>query len=146
MVNVTDLAKSLKDARSRQMMSLETASSAARISAAYLHKLEAGRVQTPSPHVLRRLAAVLETPYLDLMALAGYLDDTETAGAANVSDEGKRGGRAKPMTRSTTKGVPTNAEIVRLLQAVQVELREVRRSQKDLDKKLGELTRRTADA
>ena len=50
------------------------------------------------------------------------------------------------MTRSTTKGVPTNAEIVRLLQAVQIELREVRRSQKELDKKLGELTRRKADA
>lgn len=137
MVHMEEMARRLKDARSRHGMTLETASGAARISTAYLHKLEAGRVQTPSPHVLRRLAAVLEMPYLDLMALAGYLDGPETAVAAAAPYKGDPGREAKPMSQSTAKGVPTNAEIVRLLQAIQAEIRELKRSQSDLAKKLG---------
>jgi transcriptional regulator with XRE-family HTH domain len=137
MVAMEGLASRLKEARSRHRMSLETASGAAKISSAYLHKLEAGRVQTPSPHVLRRLATVLEIPYLDLMALAGYLDGPETAVTAKAPDKGDRGRKGRPMSPSTTKGVPTNAEIVRLLQAVQAEIRELKRGQDDLAKKLG---------
>jgi transcriptional regulator with XRE-family HTH domain len=117
-------------------MTLEAASRAAKISTAYLHKLEAGRVQTPSPHVLRRLAAVLEMPYLDFMALAGYLEGSETAVAAEASHKSKHGREEEPMGPSTTKGMPTNAEIVRLLQAIQTELGELKRGQDDLVKKL----------
>ena len=135
-----EMGRRLKEARSRHAMTLEAASGAARISTGYLHKLESGRVQTPSPHVLRRLAAVLEMPYLDLMALAGYLDGAETAVAAEPLHISNRGKEGKPMSQSTTKGVPTNAEIVRLLEAIQAEIREVKRSQDGLAKKLGRAT------
>jgi len=121
-------------------MTLEAASRAAKISTAYLHKLEAGRVQAPSPHVLRRLAAVLEMPYLDLMAVAGYLEGSEIAVAARASHKSKRGREERRMSPSTTKGMPTNAEVVRLLQTIQAELGELKRGQDDLMKKLAKVT------
>jgi len=137
-----ELAQSLREARSGHGMTLETASEAARISPAYLHKLEAGRVQTPSPHVLRRLAAVFGVPYPTLMALAGYLDHPKPAAGAKGTRDGKPGGKGERMTQSTTGDVATNAEIVRLLQAVQAELGELRRGQDELAKRLGNATPR----
>lgn len=62
-------------------MSLQAVAETARISAAYLQKLERGAVGTPSPHVLRRLGSSLDLPYLGLMELAGYLDEAEAAKA-----------------------------------------------------------------
>jgi transcriptional regulator with XRE-family HTH domain len=53
----------------------------AKISAAYLHKLEHGGVDSPSPRVLARLALVLEASYLRLLELAGYLDEEQLAEA-----------------------------------------------------------------
>jgi len=141
-----ELAKRLKEARSSHGMTLEAASGAAKISPAYLHKLEAGRVQTPSPHVLRRLAAVLGVPYRTLMTLAGYLDRAEPAAGAEGTPHGIPGTKEKPMTQSTTRAVPTNAEIVRLLQTVRAELGELRRGQAELAKKLGKATPRKTTA
>jgi HTH-type transcriptional regulator, competence development regulator len=51
---------------------LRTVAEAAGISGAYLLKLERDDVQSPSPHVLRRLARYLGVSYLGLMRLAGY--------------------------------------------------------------------------
>jgi len=135
-----ELAKCLREARSSHGMTLESASEAAKISAAYLHKLEAGRVQTPSPHVLRRLATVLGVPYLTLMTRAGYLDHSESAAGAEGTRDGTPGRKGKPMKQATTSGVATNAEIVRLLQAVQAELGELRRGQEKLAKRLGKVS------
>ena len=123
-------------------MTLEAASGAAKISPAYLHKLEAGRVMTPSPHVLRRLAGVFGVPYPTLMTLAGYLDHAEPAAGAEATPDGIPGTKEKPMKQSTTSGVPTNAEIVRLLQAVRAELGELKRGQNELAKRLGKATPR----
>jgi transcriptional regulator with XRE-family HTH domain len=135
-----ELAKRLREARSSHGMTLEAASGAAKISTAYLHKLEAGRVKTPSPHVLRRLAEVFGVPYRTLMALAGYLDHSEPAAGADGTPDGIPSRKEKPMKQSTTSGVPTNAEIVRLLQAVRAELGELRRGQDELAKRLGKAT------
>lgn len=142
MVNMEELAHCLKQARSSQGMTLETASDAARISPAYLHKLEAGRVQTPSPHVLRRLAAVLDVPYLTLMTLAGYLAPSESAAVLQMTADGTPGRKGDPMKQPTTSANPTNAEIMRLLRAMQTELAGLRRSQDDLAEKLGGATTR----
>ena len=60
---------------------MESVAGPAKISAAYLHKLERGVVNSPSPRVLARIALALELPYLRLMELAGYLDETELAEA-----------------------------------------------------------------
>ena len=76
------LATKLKQARQAQRLSLEAIAKPARISAAYLHKLEQGGVGSPSPRVLRRLAGVLALPYLELMEACGYLDEAEVGEVA----------------------------------------------------------------
>lgn len=129
------LAQQLREARSVHGLSLEAASSAARISTAYLHKLEAGRVTTPSPHVLRRLAQVLEVPYRTLMELAGYLD-REPAARVGVKDQPPTVERKDRMEPSKTAEAPTNAEIVRLLQELRSELAALRRGHDELLKRL----------
>lgn len=70
-----ELGQELHKLRKQKGETLQTISSGAKISTAYLQKLENGKVNAPSPHVLRRLAKVLEVPYLRLMALAGYLPE-----------------------------------------------------------------------
>ena len=75
------LGEELKKAREGRGASLEAVASPAKISAAYLHKLERGVVSSPSPRVLARIAAALEVPYLRLMELAGYLDEEQLAKA-----------------------------------------------------------------
>jgi transcriptional regulator with XRE-family HTH domain len=73
----------LKAARESTGASLQAIAEAAKISAAYLQKLERGRVGTPSPRVLRRLAHALELDYLHLMELADYLTKEEAQEAAH---------------------------------------------------------------
>ena len=73
------LAEALRDAREELGLSLAAVAEPARISAAYLHKLERGVVDNPSPRVLARIAAALEMPYLRLMELAGYLNEMQLA-------------------------------------------------------------------
>lgn len=132
------LAARLKEARSSRGLTLEAAAAAARISPAYLHKLEAGRVQTPSPHVLRRLATVLGVPYLELMTLAGYLVEGDSSTTAEKATDRGPTERSRAMEQPPASGGPTNAEIVRLLQAVQTQLGELKHGQDDLAKQLTE--------
>jgi transcriptional regulator with XRE-family HTH domain len=76
-----ELGRALRKTRTNKYLSLESVAGPAKISAAYLHKLERGTVNNPSPRVLGRIAAVLEIPYLRLMELAGYLDEEQLAEA-----------------------------------------------------------------
>ena len=78
---LVELGEELKRTREGRGTSLEAVAGPAKISAAYLHKLERGSVNSPSPRVLARLAVVLELPYLRLMELAGYLDEEQLAQA-----------------------------------------------------------------
>ena len=78
---LTKLGKELGKARADKGFSLDVAAGSAKISGAYLHKLEKGVVNNPSPRVLARLAATLEVPYLRLMELAGYFDEAQLAEA-----------------------------------------------------------------
>jgi transcriptional regulator with XRE-family HTH domain len=75
------LGNELKRAREERGLSLEAVADPAKISAAYVHKLEAGTVNNPSPRVLARIASSLGVPYLRLMELAGYLDEEQLAEA-----------------------------------------------------------------
>lgn len=72
-----ELGQHLRQIRSAAGRSLESVAGPAQISAAYLHKLEAGTVNNPSPRVLARIAVQLDLSYLDLMQLAGYLDEEQ---------------------------------------------------------------------
>ncbi len=78
---LVELGKKLRKLREDKGISLESVAGPAKISAAYLHKLERGVVNSPSPRILARLAVVLETSYLRLMELAGYLDEEQLAEA-----------------------------------------------------------------
>ena len=71
------LGEELKRVRELHSLSLQAVAEPAKITATYLQKLERGDVQTPSPHVLSRLAKALDLPYLRLMELAGYLDEEQ---------------------------------------------------------------------
>lgn len=73
-----DLGAELRAVRALREHSLQDVATAARISVAYLQKLEAGRVSAPSPHVLRRLAAALAIDYERLMVLADYVVPART--------------------------------------------------------------------
>jgi HTH-type transcriptional regulator, competence development regulator len=73
------LGDELRRSRASKGLSLEAVAGPAQISAAYLHKLERGVVENPSPRVLARIAASLGVSYLRLMDLAGYLDETQLA-------------------------------------------------------------------
>ena len=68
--SATQLGNDLKALRQLRKQSLAAVAEPAKISAAYLQKLEKGAVQNPSPRVLMRLARVLECEYDHLMELA----------------------------------------------------------------------------
>ena len=83
----------LRQAREVRALSTLDAARAARISPAYLSKLENDAVKKPSPHVLHQLSEALAVPYAELMRLNGYrLPDEadgnagETLGAALFAD------------------------------------------------------------
>jgi transcriptional regulator with XRE-family HTH domain len=128
-----ELGASLKHARARRGLSLERASAAAAISQGYLHKLEAGRVNNPSPRVLQRLAEVLDAPYARLMELAGYF---VPAGARAPEAPLARSEPTNPMSASPTA---TNAELLRRLEAMQAELAALNAGQQRLAEALERL-------
>jgi transcriptional regulator with XRE-family HTH domain len=132
------LGEELKQARSARGLSLEGASGAAKISQGYLHKLEAGRVNNPSPRVLQRLSDVLGVPYRRLMELADYLvpEDSPIAGLPARSEE------TEPMAAEAHAPSPTNAELLRLLEAVRAELAELKTGQQQLTRALEQITQR----
>jgi transcriptional regulator with XRE-family HTH domain len=69
--------------RARKRRSLTEVAAAAKISTAYLQKLEAGAVKQPSPNVLHQLADALPVSYAELMQLAGYVVPGERPSARN---------------------------------------------------------------
>lgn len=121
-----ELGEILRQARGTRGLSLDAASRAAKISQGYLHKLEAGRVENPSPRVLQRLSEVLGVPYRRLMELADYLlpPDQPTAAPRPKEDT--------TMATQTPTDAPTNRELMLLLQSAVDELAELNRGQHEL--------------
>ena len=76
---LVELGKKLSKRRKNKGVSLKTVAGMAGISDAYLHKLERGVVNDPSPRVLARISVALDIPYLRLLELAGYLDEKQFA-------------------------------------------------------------------
>lgn len=79
-----DLGSRLKRTRTDQDKSMREVAEAAGISVAYLHKLERGEVNAPSPHVLHALAEALKIPYSQVMQLAGYVVPSGSDASSNV--------------------------------------------------------------
>lgn len=83
----SSLGDRLRQVRQIRGLSLKAVAEPAKISIAYLQKLEGGDVQQPSPNVLHRLGGVLEIPYPTLMELAGYVvPEKDGVLAANTFD------------------------------------------------------------
>ena len=93
------LGVALLNARKAQHRSLQAVAGPGKISPAYLQKLEKGLVKSPSPHVLQRLATVLEASYETLMELAGYA----SPGVGGQSS-GPAGGGGKGASRGGLHG------------------------------------------
>jgi transcriptional regulator with XRE-family HTH domain len=118
------LGAELRAGRRARRLSLQSAADSANVSTAYLHKLEADRVRSPSPHVLLRLAQALGIPYAVLMDEAGYL--------LPDAEEGR-------MTTTRNVKTPTNARILEALERLSDDLGDVRRRQDDLARKVERL-------
>lgn len=43
------------------------------VSNAYISQIESGKIETPSPHILDKLAAVYGVPHREIMEAAGYI-------------------------------------------------------------------------
>lgn len=125
-----ELGEQLRQARAAQRLSLEATGRAARISQGYLHKLEAGRVENPSPRVLQRLSEVLDVPYGRLMELADYLMPSDQPAGTPLPKE------ETTMASQTQSDTPTNRELMRLLQSVLDQLAELDRGQQALTEAL----------
>jgi HTH-type transcriptional regulator, competence development regulator len=81
------LGAQLQHVRKLRGLSLKAAAEPAKISAAYLQKLERGQVKSPSPNILYRLGMALDVPYATLMKAAGYIvptGDKDRAAPSNV--------------------------------------------------------------
>lgn len=81
----------LKSSRQGKKLSLAATARPARISPAYLQKLELGSVKNPSPRVLHRVAGVLELSYTRLMELAGYAMPDSNISTEETTPGGKPG-------------------------------------------------------
>lgn len=78
------LGVTLRQAREVRELSAVDAARAARISSAYLNRLENDAVKKPSPPVLHQLSEALGLPYAELMRLSGYRVPDASAPAGNV--------------------------------------------------------------
>ena len=85
---LSDLSEELQRARVGRRLSLQAVAVPAEVSAAYLHKLEQGKIDTPSPRSLRRIGEELEIPYLRLLRLAGYLEEADLAPGSSAATGG----------------------------------------------------------
>lgn len=63
----------LRSLREAQRLKLREVEDACGVSNAYLSQLETGKINTPSPHILHKLASVYHAPYEILMEKAGYI-------------------------------------------------------------------------
>lgn len=147
------LGTALLQARQRQGATLQVVSAAAKMSPAYLQKLEAGKVGSPNPRLLDRLAGVLGLHYPQLMELAGYLPTAagpsggesaapRSAGQAQVAaDAARRPDQADSPRRDGGTLHPTNETLLNLLRQVHQEIAALRQAQERIAADISHLTK-----
>lgn len=82
--NAERMGNTLRTVRELKSRSLKAVADPAKVSAAYLLKLEKGQVESPSPHILYRLAKVLDIDYLEVMREAGYITSEPSTSSGGV--------------------------------------------------------------
>jgi transcriptional regulator with XRE-family HTH domain len=105
------LGETLNNGRVAHDLSLQEVAERAGCSPAYVHKLEADQVRTPSPRVLAGLAEALGLSYAELLRAAGY-------DPGPVSASPTRPGAVKRFS---------NAHIVELLESIQRDLGDIKK-------------------
>lgn len=69
----------LRDMRKMKGFTIRELADRSGVSAAYISQLENGNRSVPSPEVLMKLSEGLNTPYPELMQIAGYLEKSPEA-------------------------------------------------------------------
>ena len=77
--------------RKEKGLSMRQVAELAKISHTEVKRIECGVRKQPSPQVLRFLASALSTPYEDLMAAAGYIDEAPTKEGNSTATAGING-------------------------------------------------------
>ena len=98
-----ELGEELRAVRKLKRLSRDAVARPAKISAAYLQKLEEGVVKNPSPRVLHRVAEVLQVSYAKLMELAGY--------AVPGAEEGSQFTKSSPLQQALQNEDLTEQEL-----------------------------------
>jgi transcriptional regulator with XRE-family HTH domain len=95
------LGAELKRIRLMRDKTLRGVASRTELSPGYLHKLEAGTVPLPSPHILYALAHELNADYRDLFIAAGYPlpDAPRSAGKARTTRSSRGSALARVLER-----------------------------------------------
>jgi transcriptional regulator with XRE-family HTH domain len=83
----SDFGRYLRELRRASALTLKQVETKARVSNAYLSQIERGLRNPPHPDILKRLAAVYETPHADLLAKAGYLNEAEQGAPTRLEIE-----------------------------------------------------------
>ncbi|HZT03270.1 MAG TPA: helix-turn-helix transcriptional regulator [Steroidobacteraceae bacterium] len=84
---VQTLATFISDARAKAGLTLRAVEKETGISNAYLSQLEHGKIQTPAPQNLHKLASLYRVPYEILMELAGYPVPKSTAATSQAAGD-----------------------------------------------------------
>jgi transcriptional regulator with XRE-family HTH domain len=87
---MTPLAEYIKEKRTLRDFSIRKLAEEAGISHTEIKRIEDGVRKQPSPDLLRKIAAALNTPYEEVMVAAGYIENQPTivaaAGLADTND------------------------------------------------------------
>ncbi|MDY0410126.1 helix-turn-helix domain-containing protein [Virgibacillus soli] len=77
----------VRNSRQRKNLSLREAARRAGISHPYLSQLETGKNTKPTPEVIKKIADGLELNYIELLEIAGYLEEAEREGLMKSAEE-----------------------------------------------------------
>jgi transcriptional regulator with XRE-family HTH domain len=100
--------EALRMIRLLRRYSLKDVADRSGLSAGYIQKLERGEIREPSPTRLRSLARALDYPYARLLALAGYLDESDGVEACLID----RSPEPDPQLASLDKRLAVLAEAI----------------------------------
>lgn len=70
-----NIADFIKQTRAELGYSIRKLSRLSGVSHPYISQIETGKIEKPSPDILKKLAAPLDIPLYELMSMAGYIDD-----------------------------------------------------------------------
>jgi transcriptional regulator with XRE-family HTH domain len=111
--SIQTLATFLAEARTKAGLTLRAVEKGTGVSNAYLSQLEHGKIQTPAPQYLHKLAALYRVPYELLMELAGY-PVPKSAGSGTQAARDTMAARIGTVTRKEEDALVEYLQFIRL--------------------------------